>query len=114
MPQVSFDVPVRAIDGFVRNNGWRDTVPNPANALPAMIPNPAHDPNADPPTEPTIPNPAYSPDATIPNPETKAQAFKRILAETIKANVRAYEATAAGDAARQAAATKVDNEVTVT
>ena len=46
----------------------------------------------------------------IPNPQTRAQFMKQKLAEYVRETVKTYEATAAADTARTAAAKKVDDE----
>lgn len=57
--------------------------------------------------QPTI----AQPDGTsVPNPETRAQFFKRKLAETVRETVKAYEVSLAAEDARKAAAAKVDSE----
>lgn len=48
--------------------------------------------------------------ADIPNPQTRAAFMKAKLAEYVRETVKAYEVSAAADAARTAAAAKVDSE----
>ena len=58
----------------------------------------------------TIPDPA-NPGSTIPNPESKTQFAQRKVREYVKEVVKSVEAPTAGEVARKAAATAVDNEI---
>jgi hypothetical protein len=58
----------------------------------------------------TIPDPS-NPGQTIPNPETAQQHMVRRIREYVKEVVKGYEATTAGNTARQAAATQADTDL---
>lgn len=57
------------------------------------------------------PNPL---DPPVPNPETKGQFAKRMMLKWAKDSVKAYEATQAANASRDAAAAAAETEITLT
>jgi len=57
-------------------------------------------------------NPEWYPPAMVPNPETPAQFVNRMVRSWITDNVRAYQAQAAAEAARQAALEATQVEIT--
>ena len=74
----------RVLSGICGQNGYQETVPDPENA-----------------------------EATIPNPESKDVFAKRIVMQFIKNNIITYEANRDIEAAKQAAISKAETEISL-